>query len=266
MTRTAPCDWPIVGSDDCDALTESGIPQEIKRAAVTYLWDWTGRQYGLCDLTIRPCRQDCPEGSGLYYGTSGHPGRAGALWTPVLIGGEWLNLTCGRCRDVCGCDNPSTLRIPGPVDTVTEITIDGEVLAASAYRVDNRGTLVRQDGGQWPTCQDLGKAAGEPGTWSVTYSRGVPVPEGGKLAASVLACELAKAIAAPKDCRLPQRIQTITREGVTVGFLDSFEGIESGQTGIWLIDSWVASVTKRPKRTRVLSPDTMPARVTTDGV
>lgn len=258
--RTGPCAWPIADIP-CDYADES-----FAEMAVAYLWNWTGRQFGVCDLTIRPCRRDCPEGESLYYGTSGHPlPLGGGPWTPVLFRGDWLNLTCGRCRDRCGCDRPSTLRLPGPVHTVTSVTIDGDVLDASAYRVDNRGVLIRQDGESWPTCQDLGKPAGEPGTWSVTYERGVPVPTGGQVAAAVLACELSKAVAAPGECKLPQRIQTITREGVTVGFLDSFEGIERGQTGVWLIDSWVASVTKRPKRTRVLSPDIGPARVTTDG-
>lgn len=258
--RTGPCAWPLA-SLSCPALEalEYDLDDDIAEMATSFLWNWTGRVFGLCELTIRPCRRDCPEGASLYYSGSG------GLWRPVLIGGEWQNLSCGRCGDRCGCDRPSTLRLPGPVDSVTAVTIDGDVLDPSAYRVDNRGVLVRQDGKSWPVCQDVGKPDGEDGTWSVAYVRGVPVPQGGQVAAALLACEMAKAVTAPAECKLPQRIQTITREGVTIGFLDRFEGIDAGHTGIWLVDSWVASVTKRPKRTRVLSPDTVTPRVRTDG-
>lgn len=263
--RTAPCDWPLAAID-CDALADLdyGVELDIIEMATAYLWNWTGRQFGLCDLTLRPCRRDCPDTPGLYYGASGTPtSTLVGPWRPVLIDGDWTNLTCGRCRDVCGCDRPSTIRLPGPVHAVGDVTIDGAILAPSAYRVDNRGVLVRQDGGTWPLCQKVGLPAGEVGTWSVEYTRGVPVPSGGQVAAAKLACEMAKAVVSPKDCGLPQRIQTVTREGVTVGFVDTFEGIEHGHTGIWLIDSWVSSVVRRPRRARVLSPDTMAARSTT---
>jgi hypothetical protein len=96
---------------------------------------------------------------------------------------------------------------------------------------------------------------GSENTWSVTYQQGKPVPVGGQIAAGLLACELAKAACGDKSCGLPQRVQSITRQGVTVAVLDAFDDIDTGHTGIWLIDSWVASVTKRPRRWRVLSPD-----------
>ena len=118
-------------------------------------------------------------------------------------------------------------------------------LDPDAYRVDNFRYLVRQDGGRWPYCQDMSKRLGEPGTWAVTVKVGAPVPIGGRKAAGKLACELARAAAGDKGCELPQRWQTITRQGVTIAAgMDTFEDLDAGKTGIWLIDSWVASVTK----------------------
>jgi hypothetical protein len=89
----------------------------------------------------------------------------------------------------------------------------------------------------------------------VTYVRGVRVPEGGEIAAGVLALELAKAACNDNTCQLPKRMQTMTRQGVTVAMLDSFDDVDKGHTGIWIIDSWVASMTKTPVRPTVLSPD-----------
>jgi len=266
--RTAPCDWPLVESLPCSALDElradydAELADVLVEAATSLLWQWTGRVYGLCDLTVRPCRQDCS--SSTYQGIAGVPSSQypNMPFLPVLINGEFFNLRCGRrCRD-CSCSETSEVGLPGPVDSIIAVEIDGVVLPASSYRVDNRTWLVREDGERWPTCQDLSKPLGEEGTWSVSYRWGTPVPTGGQLAASVLACEFAKS-ALGRDCELPQRVQSVTREGVSVAILDSFEGIEAGRTGIWLVDSWVTSVTKAPRRSQVFSPDTYAPRVTT---
>lgn len=262
--RTAPCQWPLAPLT-CDALDDLdyGLDDDIRQMATSRLWNWTGRVFGLCELTIRPCKRRCPESETTYAGATGVPGTPGP-WRPVLIDGDWINLRCGRCGDVCSCTTVSSIRLPGPVDSIVSVVVDGATVDPSAYRVDNRSQLVRQDGSSWPDCQDLSKPAGEVGTWSVTYKRGVPVPKGGQVAAAMLACEMAKAIVAPKDCQLPRRvIQSVTREGITLGF-DLFEDIEKGKTGIWMVDDWVASVVHRPKRSQVMSPDTMRPRSTTD--
>lgn len=264
--RTAPCDWPLVEELACPALDELddyGLRDALVESAVSLLWNWTGRVYGLCEISVRPCREDCAPST--YQGIAGVPSSVGANapFLPVLINGEFFNVSCRRsCRGTCGCRRIEEIGLPGPIDSVLRVDLDGEVLDPSAYRVDNRNYLVRTDGGVWPTCQDLEAPVGSQGAFEVTYLWGTPVPKGGRLAASVLACEMAKA-ATGRDCSLPQRIQTITREGVTVGVLDSFEGLEGGRTGLWLVDSWVTSVVNAPRRSRVLSPDLHPDRVRT---
>lgn len=264
--RTSPCSWPLVDELPCSAL--DGLTEPLKGTIVAIatqlLWNWTGRVYGLCDLTVRPCRTDCTPST--YHGIAGIPSSQwrNMPYLPVLVNGEFLNVTCSRwCRTGCGCKHVSEIGLPGPVDSITEVTVDGIVLPSSAYRVDNRRWLVRQDGEEWPTCQDLSLPPGEENTWTVDYKWGVPVPEGGQVAATILACEMAKA-ALGRDCSLPQRVQSVSRQGITVAILDTFEGLEKGSTGIWLVDSWVMSVNNAPKRSRVLSPDLHPARVRTD--
>lgn len=261
-----PCDWPVDYSacggglpEPLASLPASGVAT-FEEMAATYLWDWTGRKYGQCEVTLRPCRQDCWEGRSTFWGGSGGPLRGGLPFTPALIRGQWYNLGCGTCGDACGCGSTQALRLPGPIASVGEVQIDGTVLDPAAYRVDNGRFLVRQDGALWPTCQDMNLVLGQPDTWGVTYTKGYAVPKGGQVAAGLLANELAKAACNDKTCGLPRRVQSITRQGVTVAVLDAFDDIDEGHTGIWLIDSWVASVVRRPRRMRVLSPDRRPPR------
>jgi hypothetical protein len=254
----------LIADYQCSALDDLDEYGDLKpallSAATSLLWNWTGRVFGLSEVTVRPCRTDCAPST--YHGIAGIPSsyRTGPF-LPILINGEFYNVRCGRkCKD----DDRSMAEIglPGPVDTVLQVRVDGEVLPASAYRVDNRVWLVRTDGDTWPVCQDLTAEPTEPNTFEVTYLWGAPVPDGGRLAATVLACEMAKATLG-RDCSLPQRVQSVSREGVSIAVLDTFEGLEAGRTGIWVVDSWVTSVMNAPRKARVLSPDTRTARVAT---
>lgn len=245
----AVCEWPVDYAEcgPCDALTSlpaSGI-WRFEDMATEYLHLFTQMQFGLCEVTIRPCRQDCYEGISTY---GIQPGVGGSSrWQPALVGGKWYNLGCGGgCRDNCGCGAyGSSMTFDQPVWDILRVEINGVTLDPSAYRVDNRRLLVRQDGQQWPYCQNMSRPLGQEDTWAVTYRVGAPVPIGGQIAAGKLACELAKAACGAGSCELPQRWQTITRQGVTISAaLDTFQGLDEGKTGIWLIDAWVASVTR----------------------
>lgn len=258
------CTWPVIWPD-CDADGGPGpkcgpladMPAEEQQKWLTMAGDlldsWTGGRFGLCDHTVRPCKTLCHDGRSTWYGSG--PGGGGTPWMPTLIGGQWFNVTCGACGDRCSCTHVESLTLPGPVDAITEITIDGDVLDPDTYRVDNHRYLIRMDGGSWPDCQDLEADEDEPGTFVVRFTRGRPVPLGGQMAVGRLACELAKAACGDRGCELPKRVQSITRQDVTVTMLDTFEDLAEGRTGIWIIDSWVSSVTKPARPSRVLSPD-----------
>lgn len=250
--QTAPCEWPI---SYAQCTTEDGLLPEplasmpasgtFEDMAVEYLWRWTGKVLGLCEYIIKPCRQDCTAFQSAFYGSGPRNGPF-APWTPVIIDGLWYNVGCSLCGDKCGCTGHSPLDLTqvGPVDSVTTITEDGTELDPDTYHVENNALLVRIDGKAWSPCG-----------LEITFKRGVSVPVGGQVAAGVLAVELAKAACGDEDCGLPQRIQAITRQGVTIAILDSFDDVDKGHTGIWVIDSWVASMMKPQPVARVLSPD-----------
>lgn len=149
------------------------------------------------------------------------------------------------------------LDLVGPVHEVTEVKIDGQVLAAAAYRVDDHRVLVRLDGDAWPAGQDLLLAEDAPGTFSVTYGLGEPVPEGGAIAAGWLAAEFAKAFTDDKTCRLPQRVRSVARQGVTIEAADPQAYFAEGRTGLYEVDLWLRQVNPygNHEASRVFSPD-----------
>lgn len=227
-----PCGWdPSVCKDCCTAALEGLDPDTLaalSAQAVQFLWAATGKRYGLCEKILRPCRRECNS----FWG---------GLPFPLRISGEWINISCGSCRGRCGCSVLSDF-IADNVQSVTGVMIDGESLdPADTVIVYNRRQIVRADNAHWPRCQNLALPDTESGTWSVTVMQGEPVPAGGETMAGILLCELAKACTGDDSCRLPRRVQTITRQGVTVGFQDMFEGLGNMRTGLWEVDAWIES-------------------------
>lgn len=254
------CGWtPNYAGCAADKETVEGWSPELREIAETMATDllnqWTGGLYGACPATIRPCREFRPATNRALHEFRETTTGARMPWMPVLIDGSWFNLGCGSCGHRCGCEGPATLSLPWPVESIVSVTIDGAVIPPTSYRVDASRLLVRTDGGSWPATQNLTAAPGEPDTFVIEYLHGLPVPIGGEVAAGILAMELGKALCEDNTCRLPERVQTVTRQGVTVAMLDGFEDLDQGRTGIWAVDSWVSSVTRAPRRSTVSSPD-----------
>jgi hypothetical protein len=200
------------------------------------LWAMSGRQFsGGCasQVTLQQEAAGCswvginwPPLDGANYGWPVPGGRGG-----------------GSGRRVVALPDP-------PVTEVLSVEIDGQPVEYNATLP--AGLIYRKGGLYWPV----------DGTLVVSYRHGIAPPIGGHKAAVLLAIELAKAYTNDPSCQLPQRLQTVTREGVTVGFQDSFESLDKGRTGIWAIDSWIASVnpTGMTRRARVWTPELARAR------
>lgn len=250
-TPLAPCEWVPYGCSPCTGLVAPEIEQQWLDFSVGALWRATGRMYGACPIKVRPCRSEC----GDYWG---------GLPYPVRLDGQWVNL-CSSCPGDCSCTSLEEVLLPGPVSEIVELKLDGVVLApASGYvRVDDWNRVVRVDGGRWPTCQNLAAPDTEVSTWSITYKKGYPIPAGGSAAAQVLACEFIKACAGDGSCRLPQRVQAITRQGVTVAFQDTFDMLSKNGFGLFEVDAWIANVNSGYPPPRASTPDLPRQRVQT---
>lgn len=259
---TVPCAWDVVVPTDLCSSWED-LPQSTKDSALwlasTFLWARTGRQYGPCPITVRPAQDHFEDPAYRAYPVQrGNGGGSDGSWlrgpVPVLDGGTWRNCGCGPR---CCCRVECAVALRGPVAAVTEVTVDGETVPSSDYRVDvTQGTywLVRLGGTCWPTCQDFQAAEDAAGAFVVTYERGRAVPEALAIATAILACEYGKSINGG-ECRLPSKMTSLTRQGVTVEVEPPAP--EDGLTGIREIDDVVAALnpSKRASPPVLLSPD-----------
>jgi hypothetical protein len=156
---------------------------------------------------------------------------------------------CG-CSGACGCLGSRQIQLGAyPVVEISEVKIDGVTLDADRYRVDANRYLVRQpdpDGSNpgWPTWQQLDRADDEDGTWSVTFVWGRPPPPLGVTAAAALACEMAKACQPEQaeGCRLPKKVQSLTRQGVSIVMTDLATLLSEDRTGIPEVDLFIKTV------------------------
>lgn len=259
MSTPPPCDWPI--NTDCCPDWDTYDPAVQANAttwATQILNSLTGYRYAQCPVTYRPCGPKCLTGFGyLSWPVNAPSTGSGFAWmTPYVDAGVWRN--CG-CSGGCSCRASQEVPFPTSVAAVTEVMIDGVVLAATNYRLDSyRGipVLVRTDGEPWPECQDMDADPDEVGAFTITYQPGEVLPLAGQLAAGELACEFAKACVGG-DCVLPQQLASMTRNGVEIQVSDPTELLAQGLTGVANVDLWIRSVNpyRRSQRSRVMSPD-----------
>jgi hypothetical protein len=206
------------------------------------LFELTGRQFpGIHTDTVRPCSQLGP--------VAAAPWVAGLPGMPAANRGAWGFCGCNRMRS-CGCYRLSEIRLPGfPVVDITEVRVDGVVLDAAEYRVDDRRYLVRLpdengDPQGWPCCQRLDQPVTDQHTFQIVYRYGTAAPAGGTASAAVLACEylLACSPDTSEQCRLPRGTTNVNRQGLAITVLDPEALIKLGATGIPEVDLWVMSI------------------------
>jgi len=252
-------DVPCADWTDIDAVKACGCPdaddadvQEAIEVASSVLYNWSRRRFpGVCSDVVRPCARTTDGWA--FHGAW----QSGAGWSSSAWNGSWGWCSCNT-EDSCSCCGIPSVRLGGwPVASITEVLIDGAVLDPSAYRLDNDTSLVRIDGDSWPCCQDMLAATTEPDTWSVAYTYGRAVDPGGVLSANLYACEIVK-LCTGGDCRLPAKVQTITRQGMSAGFIDVDAIVQLGALGIPFIDQWLEGLDRAASSSRglvIASPD-----------
>lgn len=230
------CDWPIdrtclpplPDEDAADYAEKLAQRNNAEDMAVFVLWALSGRRFGVCTATARPCP---PLG-----------------WPPsrtTWVTDDWLgsvSLGCG-CLGHCVRTGPSMVHLPGPVAPPTNedpvvVVIAGEVLDPAEFTVEG-DVLYRRGGKTWPG-QNLARPLGEPGTWSVTYRRGVPAPAYTAPLAGQLAREFLAACSGG-TCDIPRFLVSTSRQGVTKTF-DPAKIIAAGMTGLSDVDQWIGAV------------------------
>lgn len=265
VSDTPPCTgWPV--SWACNQAYADTLDASVKAYAETLaaqtLQMLTGYRVGGCPIEVRPCSPRCAPGTWLTApdGSINWAGYSGWGMSPYVgASGQWLN-ACGCKTNDCSCTAVSQVILPGPIGSIEYVSIDGVNLPTTAYRVDNFDRLVRIDGEQWPTCQDMSADSGV-GTFIVSYLHGNPVDMVGSFVAGILAVEFAKACAGA-DCALPARVTSVTRQGVSMQMdVEMFAG---GRTGIEAVDSYIRIWNPmQSQKTGIYSPDLPRARQVT---
>lgn len=229
---SGPCGWTITrcGCGSCWDTYTPTVRATAGALAIGIMWMATGRRYGLCDVTVQPCIRPEPPSDYREYPVDG-----ATQHRAYVHEGQWYN-GCGTETSCCrGCE----LDLEGPTTTagITTVTVNGVVVPPAAYKVMNRNILVRIDGQCWPTCNNYSEQT--PATIQVTYKKGLPIPDHVQKATERLACDLAKACSGA-ECALPQRIRSLSRQGVEVAMDELSADPGKIRTGIHEVDMVIA--------------------------
>lgn len=96
------------------------------------------------------------------------------------------------------------------------------------------------------------------GNVEVTYEYGALPPAAGRMAARQLAQQFAKLWGGmEEDCELPDRVTSISRQGMSMTILDQQDFIDELRTGVYAVDLFLKATNpfKATRRSRVFSPD-----------
>jgi hypothetical protein len=223
--------------------------EEAARVASYLLWAMSGRKYtGETTVTER------------YTCTlrNNRLGPSTKTNSPVIFGGEVYNIPSGDYDEYSeltsdGMSPDSRIKLRGrPVTKIHAIrNRQGKIIDPSNYYLVDHSTIHIKAGTPWTPCNT-----------EVTYSYGTPVPIAGKMAARKLAIEFARLWSGDDSCELPQRVTSVSRQGVSYTILDNQEFIDELRTGLYEIDLFlkVANPDNARRKSKVFSVDTPRAR------
>lgn len=241
-----------VDTEELGDYSESDYAYDAVKTASYLLWAMSGRKFtGTTTVTERYVSAYDP-----YLRVGG----SYLTFFPTLVEGSVQNIPnagYGRYshRDFLGDGTSSYSRLRLRGRKVVKVhglrDIDGDVIDPKHYYLYDHSTLLGTPNSTW-----------EPSNVEVTYTYGTPPPTAGRAAARILATELVKLYENDDTCALPQRVTSITRQGVSYTVLDNQSFIDELKTGIYAVDLFLktANPDKARARSRVFSPDVPRAR------
>lgn len=242
---TLPVCVPWYVDTSCCTTAWGAASTAVKERAAAMAWRTikllTAGRMGSCEVTMRPCLSTPCES-------------CDAGWmAPFVVNGQWCNAACGSSE--CSCVRLCEIEFPGEVAEIRNISLNGFGIGPDMWRIEDGNTLIRQDDGCWPSCQNRRRPLGENCTFGITYVPGVKPDSYALYAAGVLACEFIKACTGGTGCRLPKGVQTISRQGVSMTLTASMW--PGGLTSISEVDALISSLNPdgRKHLPKVWSPD-----------
>ena len=229
---------------DLGHYANTEFAQEACEMASYLMWTMSGRKF-TGEVTVTE-RYVCAK-------RAYRMGPSSKNYYATLISGEVYNIPITDFQEYAelvsdGLSPESRIKLRGrPVTKIHSVRIrSGEILSEDSYYLVDHSTIQAAAGVPWTPCNV-----------EITYTYGSPIPTAGKMAARTLAIEFAKLWAGDDDCMLPQRITSISRQGVSYTLLDSQDFIEDVRTGLYVVDLFLKSINpdKARARAKVFSPD-----------
>lgn len=241
-----------VAAEDLGTYSNSSYAYDACKSASHILWTLSGRKFsGITTVTEKYVSQFDP-----YFRTAG----SGYKYLPTLIAGNVQNLPIGRDLQMYGSDflgdgtsSRTRVRLRGrkviKIHTVRDKS--GNIIDSSKYYLADHSTVYASEGSSW-----------NPFNVEITYTYGSPPPTSGRAAAKLLATEIVKMYEGDDTCALPQRVTSVSRQGVNYTILDTQDFLQDMRTGIYAVDLFLKSVNpdKARARARVFNPDGNRAR------
>jgi hypothetical protein len=217
------------------------------KSASNILWALSGRKFS--GITTVTENYVCPIPA---YRSAGdvYP------FQPLLIDGEMTNVLAIDAVDSYLSDPSSPgrrvfLRGRKVIRIHTLRDRAGKIIDPDTYYLVNHSAIQMTPNASWNPC-DV----------EVTYTYGTPPPTAGKFAAKLLATEFVKLWDGDDTCTLPDRVSSVTRQGVSYTILDNQDYVDDLRTGIYAIDLFLKSVNpdRARAKARVFSVDRPRAR------
>ncbi|MGL4998054.1 MAG: hypothetical protein ACRC5T_03725 [Cetobacterium sp.] len=216
----------------------SDFADEAVKAASYAMWGMSGRKY-----------------SGLRTVTERYVRFTPLINTRLLQESSIISSRVNRELDIIEpwVSSETRIRLRGqPVHQVHTIrNVNGSIVSPDSYFIVDHSTIQFSEG-----------ALIVPADIEISYSYGVAPPVFGKMAARRLAIEFVKLWEGDEDCALPQRVTSVTRQGVSYTILDQQDFLEELRTGLYEIDLYLktANPDKARRPAKVFSPDIPVAR------
>lgn len=238
-----------ITADELGDYSYTEYTEEAIQVASNLLWAMSGRKY--TGETVVTERYTCTL-------RNNRMGPSVKTNSPVLFGGDVYNIPTGDFDEYSeltadGISPESRIKLRGrPVTEIISMrNRHGKIMDPSSYYLVDHSTIHVRAGTPWTPCNT-----------EITYKYGIPVPTAGKMAARKLAIEFARLWSGDEMCELPQRVTSVSRQGVSYTILDNQEFIQELRTGLYEIDLFLKTVNpdNARRKSKVFSPDQPRAR------
>lgn len=174
-------------------------------------------------------------------------------YSPELVGGRMYNLPVRKENGIIYSDVSCQVRDMRlrhtPVREVFSVFADGVEVPRDSFTIRNRAYLVRNGRNSfWDFCTTH--------EFTVNYEYGANPPVAGVEAAIELGNEYLLAFDGDDRCRLPEKITSVTRQGLTIRVSETQDYLDNGKVGINSIDQFIKAYnpSKAKKKAKVFVP------------